>query len=243
MKVEFNTIVKPLPDEILLNKCEEQWRLILPVDYRMFIKQYNGAIPNTRSFIFFGNKFVINRFLCILRNPQNSDLGWYDINVVESQIGERLTENEDLIGIEILPIAELYAGDYVCMDFRKDAMNPSICIWYHEKSNEFSPSVCKIADSFSDFLEILNWKINCKNDACFTGETLISTRLGMKRIDEIVAGDKVYSFDEPTQKVSLKTVLQVMKKNQINSYISWCKTSYYIAFLPGLSKITKGLSY
>ena len=51
-------------------------------------------------------------FLCILKNVQETQEGWYDISVVESQIGERLTDNEDLIVIEVLPIAELFAGDF-----------------------------------------------------------------------------------------------------------------------------------
>ena len=35
---------------------------------------------------------------------------------------ERLTSNEDLIGCELLPIAELFAGDYLCLDFTKNTV-------------------------------------------------------------------------------------------------------------------------
>lgn len=41
---------------------------------------------------------------------------------------------------------------------------------------------------------------------------MISTQFGMRRIDEIKPGDKVYSFDEKTQEVSLKRVLQTYEK-------------------------------
>lgn len=81
--------------------------------------------------------------------------GWYDISVVESQIGERLTDNEDLIGIEVLPIAELFVGDYVCLDFRKGIEYPSVCVWSHEESGEFDPITYRIADSFSEFIDML----------------------------------------------------------------------------------------
>ena len=73
----------------------------------------------------------------------------------KSQIGERLTDNEDLIGVEVLPIAELFAGDYVCLDYRKSKEKPSICVWSHEESEDFAPVTYKVADTFSEFVEML----------------------------------------------------------------------------------------
>lgn len=95
-------------------------------------------------------KFVIVRFLGIVRDLSNKEMGWYDIGVVESQIGERLTDNMDLAGMEILPIAELFAGDYLCLDLRKS--KGSVCIWFHEESEEFKPVIEKVVDSFEEFL-------------------------------------------------------------------------------------------
>ena len=37
-----------------------------------------------------------------------------------SQLDERIIEDEDLIGVEILPIAVLFAGDFVCLDYRSN---------------------------------------------------------------------------------------------------------------------------
>ncbi len=93
---------------------------------------------------------MIVRFLGIIKDLSIEGAGWYDIDVVESQIGERLTDNMDLIGIEILPIAELFSGDYLCLDLRDS--KGSVCVWFHEKSEEFRPVIERVADSFEEFL-------------------------------------------------------------------------------------------
>ena len=128
MKVTIreNTIIQPVPTIDLLQEKERKWR-----------------------------SYVIERFLCILKNASDNQNGWYDISVVESQIGERLTSNEDLIGVEVLPIAALFAGDYLCLDFREKMQIPEVCVWSHEESEDFSPIIYKVADSFSAFLEML----------------------------------------------------------------------------------------
>lgn len=155
MTIQENTVVQPLPSAELLTDKERKWRLTLPADYRDFIIKYNGGIPNEKSFECNKHNYAITRFLCILKNIQESQYGWYDISVVESQIGERLTDNEDLIGIEVLPIAELFAGDYVCLDYRENKEKPCVCVWSHEESGEFEPITYKVADTFSEFLGIL----------------------------------------------------------------------------------------
>ncbi len=110
--------------------------------------KYNGGIPNEKSFECNKHNYAITRFLCILRNVQEDSKGGYDISVVESQIGERLTDNEDLIGVEVLPIAEVFAGDYLCLDYRADKTEPSICVWSHEESEDFTPITYKVADTY-----------------------------------------------------------------------------------------------
>lgn len=64
----------------------------------------------------------------------------------------------------------------------------------------------KLVDKFDENGKIGVDEVIAENGVCFTGETLISTQFGMRRIDEIKPGDKVYSFDEKTQEVSLKRV-------------------------------------
>lgn len=155
MTIQENTIITPLPTVALLQMREEKWHITLPNDYRDFLMKNNGGVPNELSFICNSHSYAVTRFLCVLEDYKNSQLGWYDISVVVSQIEERLTDNLDLIGVEMLPIAELFAGDYICLDYRTDKNNPSICIWSHDQSAEFAPVTYPVADSFAKFLSML----------------------------------------------------------------------------------------
>lgn len=154
MKIKNDSIIYPIPTPNVIEKRERQWHLKLPEEYIDFIAQYNGGIPEENEFLCNSHKYLIIRFLCMLENI-NTEYGCYDISVVESQIGERLTGNEDLIGIEILPIAELFSGDYVCLDFRNNKINPSVCIWDHEKSENFSPVTYLVSNSFMEFKNMI----------------------------------------------------------------------------------------
>lgn len=155
MTIQKNTIIQPTPSNDLLLKKEKKWRIILPEDYREFIISNNGGVPNQKSFETDKRIYVITRFLCILSDVSDTSGGWYDISVVESQIGERLTDNENLVGVEVLPIAELFSGDYVCLDYRKNKSKPCICVWNHEKSCEFNPVTYKVANTFTEFVKTL----------------------------------------------------------------------------------------
>ena len=150
MNAKNGSIIKPLPDDLLIAEKEKKWHVKLPDSYREFLKKFNGCIPQDNCFYHRNREFVIVRFLGIVEDLSNRETGWYDIDVVESQIGERLTDNMDLVGIEILPIAELFAGDYLCLDLRN--CKESVCIWFHEESEEFKPVIEKIVDNFEEFL-------------------------------------------------------------------------------------------
>ena len=50
MTIQSNTIIHPIPTDELLKEKERKWRLILPMDYRNFIINYNGGIPNEKMF-------------------------------------------------------------------------------------------------------------------------------------------------------------------------------------------------
>ncbi|KEZ52455.1 SMI1/KNR4 family protein [Metabacillus indicus] len=155
MKIKHNTIVKPLPTDELIKKHEKFWRLKLPESFLRFIKENNGAEIDDGTFEYSNRGYAVERFLCMLDDIEDNPNGIYDIDVVFTQIGERLTDNEDLLGAEVLPIASIFAGDFVCLDYRADKNNPSVCIWSHEESGEFDPVTYKVADSFSEFLNIL----------------------------------------------------------------------------------------
>lgn len=155
MKLFQETIVTPLPSDELIKRHERLWRLNLPELFIEFIKVNNGVKVKEASFECNGRNYLIERFLCMVDDIENHPDGVYDIDVVFSQIGERLTDNEDLLGAEVLPIASIFAGDFVCLDFRRNKLAPSVCVWSHEESGEFDPVTYIVADTFSEFLKII----------------------------------------------------------------------------------------
>ena len=147
--------VLPLPTDEYISEEEKYWRVKLPSSYRQFLQTYNGGVPVERSFLHKGHAYAIDRFLSVLSDYETNRLGDYDIGVVLTQVEERLTDNEDLTGAEKLPIAVLFAGDLLCLDFKKHPQNPSVCIWFHEESGDFEPVTEKVADSFDAFVNML----------------------------------------------------------------------------------------
>jgi len=165
MELDVNTIVSPLPSDELLDVVEKSLRISFPEPFREFIKKNNGVVPITNVFCHNQHQYVIERFLCLLEDSESDELngwydievtiaGWYDIEVTIAQIGERLTDNEDLIGMNVVPIAVLFAGDFVCLDFR-ETEDPTVVVWYHEESGGFSPVTKTVAQNISEFFGML----------------------------------------------------------------------------------------
>lgn len=50
MKVLKDSIIEPKPTEITINYEESLWNIKLPNEYKVFIKEFNGAIPQTQAF-------------------------------------------------------------------------------------------------------------------------------------------------------------------------------------------------
>lgn len=57
--------------------------------------------------------------------------------------------------IELLPIAALFAGDFLCLDFRDGKEIPSVCVWSHEESDIDEPVAYEVANNFEEFCEML----------------------------------------------------------------------------------------
>lgn len=155
MTQKEQAIISPMPTDTLLHEKEVAWRVKLPDDYKEFIKKENGVIPSKRYFHFGNNEKVVERFLCVLENSKNNPLSIYDIDVVMSQLDERLFVHEDILGFELIPIVALFGGDFVCLNYVEDTENPSICIWYHEESYELEPAIEFLANNFTEFLAML----------------------------------------------------------------------------------------
>ena len=155
MKQQDQSIISPLPTDALLNEREVAWRVKLPDDYKNFIMRKNGFRPSKNLFSVTNRSFLIERFLSILENTKDNPLGMYDIDVVMSQLDERLFVHEDILGFELIPIVALYGGDFLCLNYLEDTENPSICIWYHEESYELEPAIELVAINFTEFLVML----------------------------------------------------------------------------------------
>jgi SMI1/KNR4 family protein len=155
MPQQDQSIIYPLPTDALLQEREVAWKVQLPEDYKKFIMRKNGFRPSKNSFSLKNRSFLIERFLCVLENSKDNPLGVYDIDVVMSQLDERLFVHEDILGFELVPIAALFGGDFLCLNYIEDPENPRICIWYHEESYELEPAIEFVADSFTEFLAML----------------------------------------------------------------------------------------
>lgn len=145
------------PSEETITSIQDEFEILFPKDYIDFIRKNNGAVPVTNKFLYHNHEYFIERFLCLLSVEQANHLteGCYDIGVVTLELEERLVSDEEDTGVSIIPVAALFAGDFVCLDFRNSLKKPEICIWYHEESEEFSPKTKKIADTFTEFLKMI----------------------------------------------------------------------------------------
>ena len=155
MYQQNQSIIYPLLTDALLLEREVVWRVKLPDDYKEFIKKENGVIPSKRYFHFEHNEKVIDRFLAILAISGEKTEEDYDIEVVSTQLEGRIVFDEDNVGMQLIPIAALFGGDFVCLNYVEDSENPSICIWYHEESYELEPAIEFLANNFTEFLAML----------------------------------------------------------------------------------------
>ena len=155
MYQQNQSIIYPLLTDALLLEREVVWRVKLPDDYKEFIKKENGVIPSKRYFHFEHNEKVIDRFLAILAISGEKTEEDYDIGVVSTQLEGRIVFDEDNVGMQLIPIAALFGGDFVCLNYVEDSENPSISIWYHEESYELEPAIEFLANNFTEFLAML----------------------------------------------------------------------------------------
>ena len=155
MYQQDESIIYPLPTDALLQEREVAWRVKLPDDYKEFIKKENGVIPSKRYFPFEHNEKVIDRFLAILAISGEKTEEDYDIGVVSTQLEGRIVFDEDSVRMQLIPIAALFGGDFVCLNYVSETENPSICIWYHEESHELEPAIEFLANNFTEFLAML----------------------------------------------------------------------------------------
>jgi hypothetical protein len=154
MNIKTDTVLTP-PSDGRLKWFEKSYRVRLPADYKAFLTTSNGGVPITNSFVHGGGERIVETFLAILDDPGEDAGGWRDVSVVLSQLDERLVSDEEQVGMDIIPIAALFAGDFLCLDFRKSKSQPEVSIWDHEHSEELMPEMERVAGSFTEFIKLL----------------------------------------------------------------------------------------
>ena len=117
----------------------------------MYLRQLqicNGGVPRKRYFPVPGNSKVIDRFLCIIDDYRDNEKhGPYDVDVVYTQIEDRLGDNQ-------VPFATLFGGDFLLFEDEGGSV-PRVVVWDHERSREGNPVTLPVADSFTSFLSLL----------------------------------------------------------------------------------------
>ncbi len=135
---------------------EKAYRVTLPDAFAALLRTANGGVPVASVFDQAGRERLIERFLPLLSNPKDEAVsGWCDITVVVTQLDSRLIDDPDLVGMNVIPIAALFGGDFACLNYRTDRSRPAVAVWDHEQSDEFAPHLEKVADSFDAFLRTL----------------------------------------------------------------------------------------
>ncbi|MBX7482728.1 SMI1/KNR4 family protein [Qipengyuania qiaonensis] len=156
MPVFGDDLPLPPPPPERIERIEESFARSLPDDYVAFVREHNGsklAQPTVSTPV---REIVIERFLPIVGNPAEDVGGWADVAVVATQLDARLSSSEDGIGLELVPFAALFGGDFLVLDYRGEgAVVPKVSIWFHESSEDFAPDARPIAPSFGDFINAL----------------------------------------------------------------------------------------
>ncbi|PXX46787.1 SMI1/KNR4 family protein [Undibacterium pigrum] len=146
IKFEIGSIGRPFSDDYVM-EVESEIGIKFPLAYIDFMKHANGGKPIKQFFSIGSNEKVIERFLSFVEDYKNDELGLYDIEVVWSQIEDRLEEG-------VCPFAALFAGDFLCFDFQKGGV-PSIVLWNHDAAARGNPCYQHVANSFDEFLTSL----------------------------------------------------------------------------------------
>lgn len=128
----------------------------LPSSFAKMLLETNGGVPVENTFkMSDGRVRLIERFLSLIEGRASAAVaGWYDIDVVISQLLGRLTEDPDSTVSGLVPFATLFAGDLLCFDYRTGPM-PKVVVWDHEASEELAPVVTEVATSFDEFIPML----------------------------------------------------------------------------------------
>lgn len=137
----------PAPSAERLRTLESHFGVRFPPAYREFLARHNGARVLDGDV----GTLVVERFLPILDDFGDHPDGWADVAVVATQLDARLAVDPDATGLPLVPIAALFAGDMLVLDYRGGQDEPSVGRWDHEASDDFHPVVTTVAGTFAAF--------------------------------------------------------------------------------------------
>jgi hypothetical protein len=147
----------PAPTRKAISSFEKSLGIRLPEAFIDVLKSANAAVPKRREFPAGDDWRLIDRFLGLVDAPHA--LRVYDMRLALEDLVERLLTTEELedegeYRAKVLPVAVLFGGDHVCLDYRNDG-EPTVRVWMHEESEEGAPVYVDVAPTFAAFLELL----------------------------------------------------------------------------------------
>jgi SMI1-KNR4 cell-wall len=159
MPIFIADTISPPPPPARIETLQQSFEQRFPAAYLDFLKRANGAMLQDNAVKFGSSDFVIERFLPILADPKTDPDGWADVAVVATQLDSRLVADEDSTHLDLVPIAALFAGDFLVLDYRERNKPPKVALWDHEASDDFEPQTVPVAESFETFMTMLDNRV------------------------------------------------------------------------------------
>lgn len=122
-------------DTALIREVESKYNVVLPNEYILIVKNYDGGVPDKKVFIAGGKERVFQRFISIQKNKHP--------NLLDT--AEWLDSDKTIIPFAMDPF-----GNYICFEFADKNVNN---ITYTETETNTTYVVCS---SFKEFLDGLH---------------------------------------------------------------------------------------
>jgi hypothetical protein len=137
------------PSADRVRSLEADFSIRFPAAYKDFLGRHNGARVLDGSLESPDGNLVIERFLPVLDDFRTHPEGWADVSVVATQLDARLSVDPDSTGLAVVPIAALFGGDMLVLDYRDVPHDPPVSRWDHEASDDFRPAVRPVVLDFA----------------------------------------------------------------------------------------------
>lgn len=130
--------VSQLSDRLAIDKLEDRYRIDLPREMKIFLKENNGGIPEKYCFEVNGEEYEIRCFLSFNKEEYNSIY-------LPAESFQKETNGK------IIPFAKDSADNYYCINTE----NLKIYFWSSEENLYYC-----LVKNFSEFVELLDDAIN-----------------------------------------------------------------------------------